>query len=256
MKTAITKAMILAAGEGTRLHPHTLAVPKPMLPVSGRPTLEWIVLWLKHYGIREIVVNLCHRPRPVLDYFGDSRDWGVNLFFSVEETMLGTAGGIKRVESRLQEPFVLVYGDVLTDMDLGKFLEFHGACGEDPHITLSLCRAPHPWECGVVAVDGGHRVTRFVEKPPREQIFSDLTNAGILAIDPPILEHIPDSDFSDVSRDLLPKLLQNRTPMYAMPLEAADYLIDIGTPEKYGRAQREWPTERARQWAGKKDVIS
>jgi mannose-1-phosphate guanylyltransferase/phosphomannomutase len=248
MKPIVSKAMILAAGEGTRLRPHTLTVPKPMLPVSGRPTLEWIVLWLRHHGIREIVINLHHQPRPVLDYFGDGGDCGVDIFFSVEETMLGTAGGIKRVENRLQSPFVLAYGDILTDMDLGKLLEFHGACSEEPHITLSLCQAPNPWECGIVSVDDRHRVTRFVEKPPRDQIFSDLTNAGILVIDPPILKQIPEAGFYDVSCDLLPKLLQNGTPVFAKSLEEEAYLIDIGTPEKYDRVQREWPTDRAKEW--------
>ena len=97
-------------------------MPKPMLPVAGRPTLEWIILWLRHYGIRDIVVNLCHQPEPVLRYFGDGRSLDVQLTFSVEPTILGTAGGIKRVERHFTETFVVVYGDVLTDMDLGALL--------------------------------------------------------------------------------------------------------------------------------------
>ena len=248
MNQPIAKAMILAAGEGTRLRPHTLTVPKPMLPVAGRPTLEWIALWLRHFGIREIVVNLHHQPRPVLEYFGDGGAWNLKITFSVEETMLGTAGGMKRVENLLQQPFVLVYGDVLTDMDLGKLLAFHLECGGEPHVTLSLCQADNPWECGVVAVDDRHRVTRFEEKPPRERIFSNLTNAGIVVIDPPILKHIPDAGFYDVSCDLLPKLLQLRIPIFAQRMEDDAYSIDIGTPEKYARAEREWPTVRAKQF--------
>jgi NDP-sugar pyrophosphorylase family protein len=248
MKQPVTKAMILAAGEGTRLRPHTLTVPKPMLPVAGRPTIEWIVLWLKHYGIGDIVVNLHHQPRPVLDYFGDGSRWDVKMTFSVEETILGTAGGIKRVENLLQQPFVLVYGDVLTDMDLGKLMAFHAGCETRPHVTLSLFQTPHPWECGIVGVDDRHRVTRFVEKPPRDQVFSNLVNAGILVIDPPVLEHIPPSVFYDVSNDLLPKLMQSQIPIYAQTMDDDDYLIDIGTPDKYERVQREWPTARARNW--------
>ncbi len=240
--------MILAAGEGTRLRPHTLTVPKPMLPVAGRPTIEWIVLWLRYYGISEIVINLHHQPRPVLDYFGDGRAWGVNVTFSLEETILGTAGGVKRVENLFQEPFVVVYGDVLTDMDLGNLLAFHNSWDRQPHVTLSLYAAPNPWECGIVAVDRDHRVTRFVEKPPRDQVFSNLTNAGILVLDPPILNYIPFAGFSDISHDLLPKLLQCDVPVYAQPMEEGVYLIDIGTLEKYQRVQHEWPTTRARRY--------
>lgn len=246
LNKSITKAMILAAGEGTRLRPHTLTTPKPMLPVSGRPTIEWIVLWLRHYGIRDIVINLHHQPDPVIEHFGDGSKLGVKITFSVEETILGTAGGVKRVENQFKNPFVMVYGDVLTDMDLGRLAEFHGACCDRPHVTLSLYTAPNPWECGIVAVDGNQRVTRFVEKPPRDQVFSNLTNAGVLVVDPPILKHIPPAGFSDISHDLLPELLRSDVPIYAQPMDEDVYLIDIGTPEKYERVQRQWPTARAR----------
>ena len=239
------KAMILAAGEGTRLRPRTLTMPKPMLPVAGRPTLEWIVLWLRHYGIRDVVVNLHHQPDPVVEHFGDGRALGVKITFSVEETILGTAGGVKRVAHFFSAPIVVVYGDVLTDMDLGRLMAFHRARGGQPHVTLSLCHAPNPWECGVVAVDGDQRVTRFVEKPPRKEIFSDLTNAGVLVIDPPILEHIPARGFCDISSDVLPNLLRLKVPVFAQVMEEGAYLIDIGTPDKYVRVQQEWPTTKA-----------
>jgi NDP-sugar pyrophosphorylase family protein len=249
MNHSIKKAMILAAGEGTRLRPLTLTVPKPMLAVSGRPTLEWIIRWLKHYGVESAVINLHHQPQPVLDYFADGERQGVDIHFSVEETMLGTAGGIKRVEDRLQPAFVLIYGDMLTDMDLSELFAYHRDCCAEPHITMMLSRAPNPWECGVVSIDESGRVMRFVEKPPRDEIFSDLTNAGILVIDGSILAEIPESGFSDVSRDLIPKLLQKGTPIYAREMQPDDYAIDIGTPDKFERAQNEWPTERAKKWA-------
>jgi NDP-sugar pyrophosphorylase family protein len=240
--------MILAAGEGTRLRPYTLTAPKPMLPVAGRPTIEWIILWLRHYGIFDVVINLHHQPGPVIDHFGDGSGVGVKITYSVEETILGTAGGVKKVENLFQDPFVVVYGDVLTDMDLGGLMAFHCACEGRPHVTLSLYPAPNPWECGIVAVDGDHRVTRFVEKPPRDQVFSNLTNAGILIIDPPILEHIPSAGFYDISHDLLPELLRSEVPVCAQPMEKDVYLIDIGTPEKYERVQHEWPTARAKRY--------
>ena len=179
------------------------------------------------------------------EHFGDGRALGVKITFSVEETILGTAGGVKRVAHLFSAPIVVVYGDVLTDMDLGRLMAFHRGRGGQPHVTLSLCHAPNPWECGVVAVDGDQRVTRFVEKPPRKEIFSDLTNAGVLVIDPPILEHIPARGFCDISSDVLPNLLRLKVPVFAQVMEEGAYLIDIGTPDKYVRVQQEWPTTKA-----------
>ncbi len=242
------KAMILAAGEGTRLRPLTLHTPKPMLPVAGRPTLEWIFLWLRFHGIREFIVNLHHEPEPVMHHFGNGQRYGVQLTYSVEPTLLGTAGGIKRVERLFTQPFVVVYGDVLTDMDFGQLLRFHQSQGAEPHITLSLYRVANPQECGIVEVDDRHRVTRFVEKPPPDQIFSELANAGVLIIDPPLLASVPSQGFSDIARDLLPLLLRQGVPLYGRPIEESVYLIDIGTPEKYERVQHEWPTPVAARY--------
>jgi NDP-sugar pyrophosphorylase family protein len=247
------KAMVLAAGEGTRLRPFTLQVPKAMLAVSGRPTLEWILLWLRFYGITEIVVNLHHRPQTVLDYFGDGSRWGVRLTYSLEPVLLGTAAGLKRMERCFTEPFVVVYGDVLTDMDLGQFLRFHRSRDDQPHATLSVYRAPNPQECGVVEVTSLDRVTRFVEKPPADQIFSEFANMGVLIFDPPLLACVPSAGFFDLSRDLLPLLLRQGVPVYAQLVDESVYVIDIGTPEKYERVQHEWPTPPATRYLRNQD---
>jgi mannose-1-phosphate guanylyltransferase len=236
--------MILAAGAGTRLRPHTDVLPKPMLPVRGRPTLEWIVLWLAHHSVRDIIINLHHHPEPVMAYFGTGERWGVKLTYSVEETLLGTAGGLKRVGHLFGDSFVVAYGDVLTDLDLGALMTFHEACPREPHVTLSLHEAENPWECGVVEMDADRRVVRFVEKPPREAVFSTLVSAGVLVMDPTILRHIPDG-ISDLGRDLLPALLRSGLAVYGQPIARDEYLLDMGTPHKYLRAQREWPTSTA-----------
>ena len=127
-------------------------------------------------------------------------------------------------------------------MDLGRLARFHESRGPLPHLTLSLCRAASPWQCGIAALDGEGRVTRFVEKPPRSEIFSDLTNAGVLIMDREILDAIPPDRFYDIAADLLPALMRLGVPVYGQVLESRDYLIDIGTPEKYELVQREWPT--------------
>ena len=224
------KAMILAAGEGTRLRPLTLTTPKPMLPVRDCPTLEWIVGWLRSHGVRDLIVNLYHLPEVIEDYFGDGSRCGVTLAYSREETLLGTAGALDRVASQLTDDFLVVYGDVLTDLDVSALLACHEAhrVAGAPHITLSLNQAPNPWDCGVVAVDDDWRVTRFVEKPPRDQIFSPWTNAGVLVLPAMALAAI-DTVPSDISRHLLPRLLAQGVPCYGWPLPADTYLLDMGS---------------------------
>jgi mannose-1-phosphate guanylyltransferase len=238
------KAFILAAGEGSRLRPLTLICPKPMLPVAGKPGLEWIVAWLKTCGITDLVINLHHRPETVIDHFGDGSAHGVHITFSREAAILGTAGGVKCVQHLFRDTFIVVYGDVLTDLDLKPLIEFHYTNGSEPHVTLSLYHAPNPTECGIVGLDRHGRVTRFVEKPAADAIFSDLANAGVLLIDPPLMEYVPAATFYDFSNDFLPLLLERGLPIYGQVLPEDTYLIDIGTPEKYERVQHEWPTGR------------
>lgn len=246
------KAMILAAGEGTRLRPLTLERPKPMLPIAGRPAIEYTVVWLRRHGIRDIAINLYHKPDAVRAHFGDGARFGVSIRYSVEREILGTAGGVRRLADFFDEPFVVVYGDVLTDMDLGALIDFHRArAAERPHLTLALYRAPNPAACGIIALDDAGRVTRFVEKPPPDDIFSDLANAGVQVMEPGLVSLIPPNTFYDFGHDLIPRLLAEGWPVFGMPMPPGSYLIDFGTPEQYARAQVEWPrTEVYRLAAG------
>ena len=241
------KAMILAAGEGTRLRPLTAEQPKPMLPVAGIPTLEWIVRWLRAYDVREIAMNLSWLPETVERYFGDGSRWDVSLRYSIEDRILGTAGGVKRLESFFDSAFVLVYGDVLTDFDLEALIRFHRSRPLGPKVTLSLTRVPNPTECGIVGIDETGRITHFVEKPPAEEVFSDLANAGVLIMEPEILASIPVETFCDFSLDLFPRLLAQGVPFYGWTMPTHNYLIDIGSHEKYARVQEEWPTPAMRR---------
>jgi len=219
-----------------------------MLPVAGRPMLEYTIAWLRYYSITQIAINLHHCARVVMDYFGDGSGSGVAITYSVEETILGTAGGVRRMAGFFDGPFILVYGDVLTDLDLGDLIAFHRKQPAAAHLSMSLYRVPNPWECGIVSLDGQRRVMQFVEKPSIEDVFSDLANAGVLVVDPSILEYVPDGCFYDLGRDLFPQLLRLGVPMYGWPLSDTAYLVDIGTPEKYARVQREWPTPTARRF--------
>jgi len=244
----IGKGMILAAGEGTRLRPLTHRCPKPMLPVAGRPLLEYTIAWLRYYGVTRIAINLHHRPEAVTDHFGDGTNFGVQVTYSLEETILGTAGGVKRMASFLDATFVLVYGDVLTDLDLGALTDFHIAQTRQPHLTMSLYHVPNPRECGIVGLDELGRVRRFAEKPAPEDVFSDLANAGVLVIDPELLAYVPEGRFYDFGLDLFPRLLRTGAPMYGWLITEETYLIDIGTPDKYAQVERDWPTTAAQKF--------
>lgn len=226
------KGMILAAGEGRRLRPLTDQLPKPMLPLAGRPLLEHIIVHLRHCGLTDLAVNLYHLPTAVIDYFGDGRRWGINLRYSVEEHLLGSAGGVKRLEPFFDETFVVYYGDVLTWADLRPMIELHRRTGAPA--TLGLYEVPDPWNRGIVELDQNGMIVRFAEKPPREQVFSNLANAGIYILEPAVLARIPDGQPYDFGHDVFPAMLAAGLPLAGYVLD--DFLIDIGLPEKYEEA--------------------
>jgi mannose-1-phosphate guanylyltransferase len=238
------KALILAAGEGTRLRPLTLTRPKPMVPIGDRPLLAITVDQLRSRGITNLAINLHYHPETITDYFGDGADFGVHITYSHEPALLGTAGAAKQLQPFLDETFVVVYGDVLTNLDYGRLIRFH----RDARalLTLSLYHVDNPTEVGLVALDDVGRLTRFLEKPRPEDVFSDLANSGILVCEPAILSSIPPATFYDFGHHLLPQLLGAGQPVYGLPVAEDEYLIDIGTPEKYQRVQEEWPTIEAK----------
>lgn len=242
------KAMILAAGEGTRLRPLTLDRPKPMLPIGGKPLLEHLVRWLRRHGIADMAINLHYKPEAITDYFGDGRRFGVSITYSYEERLLGTAGAVKRLEGTFDDTFVVVYGDLLTNLDLGALIQFHVAkrrtsiSNQRPLATVALYHVSNPSQCGLVELDGQGRITRFVEKPPAHAVFTDLANAGVLVLEPEVLDHIPRHEFCDFGHHLFPRLLAKGVPMYGYPISEGEYVMDIGTMEKYERAQQHGDT--------------
>jgi len=233
------KALILAAGKGTRLGQLTADFPKPMLAVAGQPLLAHHIAWLRSHGVTELAINLHHAADVIQDYFGDGRAFGVAITYSYEPELLGTAGAAKRLEHFLDERFVVIYGDVFTNIDLTSLAVRHTAymAGADNGMTLSLYRVPNPTECGLVDIDAAGRVQRFVEKPPADQVFTDLANAGVLVCEPRVLAYIAPATVVDFGRDVLPSLLIAGSPVFGVPIAADEYVIDIGTPSGYARAQ-------------------
>ena len=238
-------AMILAAGKGTRLYPLTEKLPKPMVPVAGLPVLEHSILWLRRHGIQRIAINLHYKGAEIRKHFGDGSRLGVSLRYSEEMELLGTAGGVKRVADFFEDPFIVVYGDVLTDFDLGALLAFHRAHGSTPHATLTLDRRPDSAACGVVALDEQSRITSFVEKPAPGTIHSPWVNSGIMVLDRALLSTLPADRNCDFGREILPAWLAAGTPLWGWQMPETAYLVDMGTPENYGCAQREWPKRMA-----------
>ena len=230
------KAMILAAGEGTRLQPLTLTCPKPMLPIGNRPLLEHNILLLRDHGIREIVVNLHHLPDKITDFFGDGSKWDVSLHYSYEETLLGSAGALKKVESFFDDTFVVLYGDLFTHINIESLLYKHQTLGAD--VTVAVNEISNPCEKGIVSLDEQGWITRFVEKPKPEQVFSNLANAGVYALEPEVLNWIPPQTVCDFGHHIFPWLLKNKKRVAGYPTN--EFLIDIGTLASY---------EQAQQWA-------
>lgn len=242
------KALVLAAGEGTRLRPLTLDRPKPMLPINGKPLLEHIVEWLRRHGIQEIAINLHHCPEVITRHFGDGARMGVRIVYSYEDPILGTAGAVRKLNGFVNGgPLVVMYGDVLTDLDLSALLTFHRQkrLGDSlTGVTMSLYHVPNPTEVGLVGLDQSGRVIRFVEKPAPGQVFTDLANAGVLIIEPDVVQLIPPNTFYDFGLHLFPQLLRAGVSMYGWVIPPGTYLLDIGTFDKYAQAQREWTWQK------------
>jgi len=239
------KAMILAAGEGTRLRPLTLTEPKVLLPVSGVPLIEYTLRWLKHYGITEVAINLHRLAARVQSSLGDGTRFGMKIVYSREKTLLGTAGGVKKMESFFESPFTVVYGDVLTDLDLSVMLAFHRH--RQAVATLAVREMPNPWEVGVVEMDNESRITGFIEKPPRGSEKSNLSSGGIYILEKRVLDYVPEEGFCDFAYDVFPRLIELGLPMYGYHLKNGDYLLDIGTAEKYKQANLDMK-DRIEKW--------
>ncbi|MBW5447111.1 NTP transferase domain-containing protein [Cohnella sp. CFH 77786] len=227
------KGVILAGGKGTRLLPLTGSLPKPMVPLLGKPCMEYTILLLRRYGICDIAVTTHYRPEALEHYFGDGSRFGVRLRYFAETAPLGTAGGLKNARAFLDEQFVVVSGDALTDVDLSAFVRFHET--RNSPLTLMLSRVAEPCAFGIVLTGPEGRIVRFLEKPAPEQAFSDTVNTGIYVMEPEVLDWIPEASAYDFSRQLFPELLEKGIPIYGYTSNA--YWSDIGTIRQYVRSQ-------------------
>lgn len=229
------KAVVMAGGEGTRLRPLTSNQPKPMVPIVNKPCMEHIIELLKRHGLTDIVVTVAFLPQSVRGYFGDGSSLGVSIEYSVEESPLGTAGSVRNAAEHLDETFIVISGDALTDFNLTEIINFHKS--KEALITIALKSVENPLEFGVVIVDEEKRIKQFLEKPSWGQVFSDYVNTGIYVLEPEIFRHIPENTKYDFSQQLFPKMLKRGKPMYGYPCEG--YWQDIGNVNQYLRANHD-----------------
>ena len=226
------KAVVMAGGEGTRLRPLTSNQPKPMVPVVGKPCMEHIVELLRRHGFEDVIVTVAFLPQAIRGYFGNGDALGIGISYSVEESPLGTAGSVRLAADKLDEPFLVISGDALCDLDLTRLVEFHNERGAA--VTIGLKSVPNPLEFGIVVTDEDGKVERFLEKPSWSQVFSDTINTGIYVLDPEVLEHVPADRPFDFSKELFPLLLEMGRPLYGYVLDG--YWQDIGNLDQYRQA--------------------
>jgi mannose-1-phosphate guanylyltransferase/phosphomannomutase len=229
------KAVIMAGGEGTRLRPLTSNVPKPMMPLVNEPMMEHIVRLLKSHGFDDIVVTVAFLANHIRAYFGDGSEYGVRMVYATEETPLGTAGSVRNAMDELDERFLVISGDVLTDVDLGAVVQAH----EDAKAlaTIGLVRVENPLEFGIVITRDDGSIERFLEKPSWGQVFSDTINSGIFVLEPEIFDHIEPGRPVDFSAEVFPALLDQGLPLFGAVADG--YWEDVGTLEAYLGAHKD-----------------
>jgi mannose-1-phosphate guanylyltransferase len=234
------RAMILAAGLGTRLRPITYAMPKPMVPVLNRPVMEHIVRLLARHGLGEAIANLHWFPETIEEHFGDGSELGIELSYSREERLLGTSGGVRNVAGFLGDSFLVISGDALTDIDLAAMREFHES--HDGIATLATRRVADTTQFGVAITGADGRTQGFQEKPEPAEALSDLANCGIYMFRSEVFEFFPEpgtskaagaedpDGFADWAMDVFPALLEGDVPFYSHEIDA--YWNDIGNLEE------------------------
>jgi len=242
------KAMILAAGKGTRVRPITYTVPKPMIPILQKPVMEFLLELLRQHGFDKIMVNVSHLAYEIESYFRDGQRFGVEIAYSFEGRIvdgelvgqaLGSAGGMRRVQDFagfFDDTFVVLCGDALIDLDLTEAVRWHREKGAIATIVMKTVPKEEVSSYGVVVTDESGRIQAFQEKPTVEEALSTSINTGIYIFEPEIFDHIPSGEEFDIGSDLFPKLVAEGAPFYGIPMDFE--WVDIGKVPDYWHAIR------------------
>ncbi len=251
------KAMILAAGKGTRVQPITHIIPKPMIPILQKPVMEFLLELLKEHGFKEIMVNVSHLAEEIENYFRDGQRFGVEIAYSFEGRIedgeligdaLGSAGGLKKIQdfqNFFDETFVVLCGDALVDLDLTEAVKRHKQNGAIASLITKKVPKEQVSSYGVVVTDNEGKVKAFQEKPSIDEALSDCINTGIYLFEPEIFDHIPSGQKFDIGADLFPKLVVKELPFYALPMDFE--WVDIGKVPDYWSAIRSVLQGKVRQ---------
>lgn len=232
----MNKAIIMAGGFGTRLRPLTMAIPKPMVPILNSPMMEHIVNLLKTHNMTEIVSVLYFQPEAIISHFENGKNFGIDMKYVMANADYGTAGAVRNAYEGIKgERLIVISGDVLTDFDLSKAVQFH--IENNSKATILLTRVPNPLQYGIVMTDADHNITRFLEKPSWGEVFSDTINTGIYILEPEVVEMIPYQEEFDFSKDLFPLMLKKK--MKLMGYIAEGYWRDVGNLNEYQYGQRD-----------------
>ncbi|MEH1831950.1 MAG: NDP-sugar synthase [Nostoc sp.] len=243
------KAMILAAGKGTRVRPITYTMPKPMMPILQKPVMEFLLELLRHHGFDQILVNVSHLAEEIENYFRDGQRFGVQIAYSFEGKIdddgklvgeaIGSAGGMRRIQDFspfFDDTFVVLCGDALIDLDLTAAVKWHRAKGAIATIITKSVPKEEVSSYGVVVTDEEGRVKAFQEKPSTEEALSTNINTGIYIFEPEVFNYIPSGVEYDIGSQLFPKLVEIKAPFYAIPMDFE--WVDIGKVPDYWRAIR------------------
>jgi mannose-1-phosphate guanylyltransferase len=242
------KAMILAAGKGTRVRPITFAIPKPMIPILQKPVMEFLVELLRKHGFDQIMVNVSHLAKEIEDYFRDGQRFGVQIAYSFEGRIvdgelvgeaLGSAGGMRRIQDFspfFDDTFVVLCGDALIDLDLTTALKWHREKGSIATVIMRSVPKEEVPSYGVVVTDEEGRIKAFQEKPSVEEALSTSINTGIYIFEPEVLDHIPSGKEYDIGSQLFPKLVEMNAPFYGLVMDFE--WVDIGKVPDYWQAIR------------------
>ena len=242
------KAMILAAGKGTRVRPITHIVPKPMIPILQKPVMEFLLELLREHGFTEIMVNVSHLAEEIENYFRDGQRFGVEIAYSFEGRIedgeligdaLGSAGGLKKIQTFqrfFDDTFVVLCGDALIDLDLSEAVRRHKAKGAMASLITKRVPRDQVSSYGVVVTDADGRVRSFQEKPAVDEAASDMINTGIYIFEPEVLDYVPAGVPFDIGSDLFPRLVEDGAAFYALPMEFE--WVDIGKVPDYWQAIR------------------
>lgn len=225
----------MAGGFGTRIQPLTHSLPKPMLPVMNVPMMENVLKQLVKVGIDEVVILLYYKPQIIKDHFKDGSRWGVKIHYVLPDADYGTAGAVGMARDYLDTTFMIVSGDLVTDFDFQKILQFHEK--RESKLTITLTSEDNPLQFGVVIVNEDGKIEKFLEKPSWGEVFSDTINTGIYVIEPEILNYIPKAEPFDFAKDLFPLLMKEGIDL--LGYTAHGYWRDVGNPESYREVHKD-----------------